>query len=242
MWYAIIKKEFVEVYKNNVKSIYPIKNCRCVTLKNDLIYFLTDTFIFVYKNKHLLLKKTTIEKYCDKIMVCDYIYVSGNDSGTLYKYDLCGDIIESIKIGEHISDFQINENIYVLSYFDYKLSVLNDFKIKKVIYFSKYPENIIVKNNVYLLMRNEYNLYVYMFNKNLNFLKKIKFQGQIAKLKAFNKKIIFDGDDERIIFNENLTVLSNKKSTGANLCDFSNYPVCYNKQFLDIYSNTIYPL
>lgn len=242
MWYAIIKDDYVELYLNNIKTIYPIKNCRSITVSNETIYFLTDTSVCAYKGRSLLFKKITIEKFCEKIIVCDYIYVSGNDSGTLYKYDLRGDIIESIKIGEHISDFDINKNIYVLSYFDYKLTVLNDLKIKKVIYFSKYPENIIIKNNIYLLMRNEYNSYVYILNKNLIMLKKIKLNGQIAKLKIFNNKIIFDGDEQRIIFNENLTVLSNKKSTGVNLCDFSNYPICNNKEHLDIYNNIIYPL
>lgn len=242
MWYAIIKKDYVEFYLNNIKTIYSIKNCRYVTVNNKIIYFLTDTFIYAYIDKKLLFKKIIVEKYCDKIIVNDYIYISGTDSGTLYKYDLFGEIIESIKIGEHISDFDINENIYVLSYFDYKLTVLRDFKIKKVIYFSKCPENIIVKNNMYFLMRSEYNSFVYMFNKKYNFLKKVKLKGQIAKLKDFNDKIIFDGDDERIVFNENLTILSNKKSTGINLCNFSNYPVCYNKKYLDIFNNVIYPL
>ena len=242
MWYSDIKKDYVEFYLNNQKIIYPILNCRYIDFYNNTIYFLTDSEIFAYKDKQLIFKKATIEKYCEKIIVRDYIYVSGNDSGTIYKYNLYGDIIESIKIGEHISDFKINDNIYVLSYFDYKITLLSNFKIKKVIYFSKYPENIIVKNNVYVLMRSEHDLFIYMFNKKLVFLRKIRLKGQIAKLKLFDNKIIFDGDEDRIIFNENLTVLSHKKSTGINLCDLSNYPVCYNKQYLDIYNNTIYPL
>lgn len=242
MWYAIIKKDYVEFYLNNIKTIYSIKNCRYVTVNNKIIYFLTDTFIYAYIDKKLLFKKITVEKYCDKIIVNDYIYISGTESGTLYKYDLFGEIIESIKIGEHISDFDINENIYVLSYFDYKLTVLRDFKIKKVIYFSKYPENIIIKDKLYLLMRSEYNSFIYKFNKNLVLIKKVKLKGQIAKLKSFNDKIIFDGDEQRIIFNDRLTFLSNKKSTGVNLCDLSNYPICNNKEYIDIYNNIIYPL
>ncbi len=242
MWYAIIKNDYVEFYLNNIKTIYPIKNCRCVAYYNEIIYFLTDYELFAYNKSSLIFKRSTIEKYCDKIIVCDYIYISGNDSGTIYKYDLLGNIIESIKIGEHISDFEINKNIYILSYFDYKLTVLSDFKILKVIYFSNYPENIIVQDKIYLLMRNEFYSYIYMFDNNLTLFKKVKIKGQIAKLKAFNNKIIFDGDEQRCIFNENLTVLSNKKSTGVNLCDFGNYPIFYNKEYLDIYNNIIYPL
>lgn len=242
MWYVLIKKDYVEFYLNNIKTVYPVNNCRSVDVNNEIIYFLSDTFVCAYKGERLLFNKATVENYCDKIVVKDYIYICGTDSGTLYKYDLCGNIIESIKIGEHISDFEIKENIYVLSYFDYKLTVLNDFKILKVIYFSNYPENIIVQDKIYLLMRNEFYSCIYMFDNNFTLLKKVKLKGQIAKLKNFNNKIIFDGDDERIVFNENLTILSNKKSTGINLCNFSNYPVCYKNMYLDIFNNVIYPL
>ena len=243
MWSANIFEDFVIVYINNIKHKFFIKNCRSVYVFRNYIYFLTDFFIIAYKNNSMIFKINSIENYCDKILVNEYIYVSGNDSGTMYKYNVNGKILESIKIGEHISDFfTVNNNIYVLSYFNNKLTVLNNFNITKKLYFSKFPQRILCNKYIYILFNDGFYNYIYMYSLKFTIIKKVKIKFQIGELFCFNNKLIYDGDDYRIIFNENLNIESIKKSTGFKLCKFSNYPICENNKILDVYNNIIYPI
>ena len=242
MWYGIITKNHVYVFINNIKYTYNVSNCRYICIHNGIIYLLTDSYITAYKDHKCLFKKNTIEKYCEKIIVDDFIYISGNDSGTIYKYDHNGIILESIKIGEHISDFTIfNKNLYVLAYFNNKLTVLNNFNVVNEIYFSKYPHSIICDNEIYIVLLDEFYLYIYKYSLSLTLIKKIKTKNQIANFFSFEKSLIIDGTEQRMILNRNLNFQSIKKSTGINLCKFSNYPVLENKKYLDIYNNIIFP-
>ncbi len=243
MWYAYIKNNYVEIYLNKIKHIYSVKKCRSIYYKNGIFYFLNDSSIYAYKNNKLLFSVKTIEKYCEKIIVNKNIYISGNDSGTIYKYNLSGEISESIKIGEHISDFCLSDdNLFVLSYFNNKLTALKNLNIYKEIFFSKTPQNIIVNDYIYVLLNDGYFSYVYMYTKELFLVKKFKITRQIGNIYCFKDKIIFDGNDYRYIFSKNLSIISIKKSTGINLCKYSDFPMCENNQILDIYNNIIYPL
>lgn len=243
MWYAHIKDEYVEVYENGNKHIYQVKKCRSMCKKQEIFCFLTDLSIYMYKNKKLIFKVNSIEEHCDKITVNKNIYVSGNDSGTMYKYNLNGEILESIKIGEHISDFCLsNDYLYILSYFNNKLSALKDFNISKEIFFSVTPQSIIVNKFIYVLLNDAYYSYIYMYSLDFNIIKKFKTSRQIGNIYCFNNKILFEGNEYRFVFNENLNIQSIKKSTDIKLCRFSDYPICNNNHFLDICNNIIYPL
>lgn len=181
--------------------------------------------------------------YNDKTLINnDRIYISSEDSGSILIYDFSGNLLFSIKFGEHISDFIISDNfMYVITYQDNFLikSTLSE-TINKIP-LNDFPQRILYKKFLYVLLNNEYFSYIKLFDSDLNFIKEIKFERQIGDLYCFQNKLIFNGEDYNYILSENLTLISQKNSTGKILCKFSDYPIFESGERLDIINNIIYP-
>lgn len=243
MWFADLFEDKIILTINKEKCEYNILNCCFVTIKNTLIYFLCEGKIFVYSNNKELYSFSVIDSFSNKLIVKDNIYVSGEDTGCISAYDLKGNIIKTVKMGEHLADFDIFNNfIFAITYNDNFLIKTNFYDYSKRIILQNIPQKIIIKNYVYILLNDENYSYIKMYNFNLDELKTISFQRQIGDIFLFDNRIIFNGLDFNYILSENLNILSQKRSTGEFLCKFSDIPIFEktNKRF-DLINNIIYP-
>jgi hypothetical protein len=153
----------------------------------------------------------------------DKVYVSNVDSGMMYECDEYGRINKCIKIGEHISDFDILDNIiYVISYFDNKITLVKDFYISKTVQLQFVPQKIIVKEYVYILLNDGYCGLIQMYTLELEYIKTVRLMNQVGELKYVINKLIFYGFDYTYIFSKTLNTYDIRKCTGKNLCIFDH--------------------
>ena len=245
MWFAKIHSDFVEIFENDFSFIIYIKGCEGIYKAVEYIYLIDNSHLYCYMRNRFIYKKELLSRDLTKILFDDTFYVSDEDNGTIYQYDLYGNIIRSKKLGEHISDFEITDSfIYGAIYHENKIikctmdDIIAELKLNNV------PKNVIfVKNKFYILTNDHFFSYIYMIDCDLNIIKIIKFDRQIGCIKNFNNKIVFCGTDIIYILNEELHIISQRKSTGKFLCKFGNVPIfeCGKKR-LDIINNIIYPL
>jgi len=246
VWFADIKNDSVFLFDNGKNLEIKIKNCVCA-LKQEDCYFLLNgkKLICLDKKGNIIFDVNTVDRTSDNIKISDNIYVSGHDTGFLYKYDFSGNLIEGTKAGEHISDFATDINhTYVLTYHENKLILLENFKRVNEISFKLTLQNIIKEKYIYLLAHNGYISKIYMLNTELEVLKELEFPRQIGELFLFKNKLIFSGIDYNAVFTKNLHILSIKKSTGKILCRFADEPIyIFEKPYkYDLINNITYSL
>ena len=243
MWFAEIYNDGVLLNVNKREYFIKIKNCCYITKYNDIFYLLSRGNVLCISEK---IHKNFFVANCDSnvIKVKNKIYISGEDTGCIYIYNLNGELCGLTKLGEHLADFEIiNDNIYGITYNDNFLVKTNFEEENKKIILDMTPQRIIIKNYIYLLLNDGYYSVIKMFDDDLNILKIISFERQIGDLFFYYDKIIFSGTEYNYILSENLTLLSKKKSTGEILCRFSDIPILEKtKGVLDTVNNIIYPL
>ena len=241
VWFAKLYKDKTVINFNGTEIIYPRKS-NAVFNKNSSFYLLDNDRIIIYNNyfnKEIL----TLDNSSNQIFIDDKIYVSGEDSGAVSTYTLNGKILDTIKFGEHISDFVVfDKYLYVLTYHDNFLIKANSKKINNKIKLNYFPQRILKRNYIYVLLNNEFYSFIKMFDYDLNFIKSIRFKRQIGDIFIFKNKIVFNGDEYNYILNENLTLISQKNSTGKFLCKCSDIPILEDNKILDVINNVIYPL
>lgn len=241
VWFITLNDNFVNIIDNDKKINLKVSNCCFANKYNDVFYFLNGSYLFSFYKKREIHKFYMLDKTSNKFIIDNKIYVSGEDSGSIYVYDFDGNILNSIKLGEHISDFSIKENfLYVITYHDNYLIKTDMKKIYKTN--TDYtPQQIIVDKYIYVLSNNENYSYISQYDFNLKKIKRIKFLRQIGNIFKYNNKIIYNGSDYNLILNINLNILSYKKSTGESLCRFSDIPIFESGKKFDIINNIIYP-
>ncbi len=245
MWYARLLDQYVEININNRIYIFPVKNCSSIYLYDRFIYLINIDTVYCYQNDRLIFIRKLISTDSSKIICNNNIYISDNDAGTIYKYNSKGYIIKSQKIGEHISDFIINDSIiYSVIYHENKIVKSDMNKIINEVEIINFPQMIINDDaHLYILAHNQFYSYIYLIDKEFNTLKEVSFLRQLGRIYIYQNKIIFNGTDFNYILNKNLNIISQRKSTGNILCQFGNIPVFENgKMMLDVVNNIIYPL
>jgi hypothetical protein len=146
------------------------------------------------------------------------IYEADVDSGTLYQYNTKGIIQQSIKLGEHISDYCVCGNeIYVITYLDNRLILLYDFYVNKEVELDFVPQSIIADEYIYVLLNDGFYSVIQQYDRNVKLLKNIKTPRQIGDIFLHNDKLIFNGLNYTYVFNKTLNVYYIKKAQ-ANAC------------------------
>lgn len=241
VWFVKFYNDKTVINVNNKKIIYKSK-CQEVLKINNKIYLLSNGKITI-NDECSDMNFFVIDTSSNHIFVDEKIYVSGEDTGIISVYDLKGELSNTIKLGEHISDFTVfNNHIYAITYHDNFLIKSTSDIINKKVVLENFPQRILVKKYVYVLLNSEFYSFIKLFDYNLNLIKSICFKRQIGDLYSFKNKIIFNGDEKNYILTENLTLISQKNSTGKSLCKFSNIPIFEDNMMLDVINNIIYPL
>ena len=203
-----------------------------------------DEYIYLFVNDKFYKKVSLIDKSADKIALGDKIYVSGKDTGCIFVYDYNLKINCSLKIGEHISDVKYKDGcLFVLVFNENRIYKVFDEKIISYFEFNEYPQTVIINNSVFVLTCDGWHNYIYMFDFSLNLIKNVKMSRQIGDIYEIFHKIVYLGEDKNYVFNRNLNLMSNKKSTGRNiLCKCNNYPVFLEGSgMFDVWNNVTYP-
>lgn len=244
MWFADLYNDKVNLNVGKNQYMYNVPECCSMDINEGKIYFLCQNKVYVYSDKVLLHSFFTLDQSSNKIIVDNDIFVSGEDSGCISVYNLNGEVIKNVKFGEHISDFSIFDNfVYAVTYNDNFLCKTDMLKYDRKIMLDATPQKIILKEFLYLLLNDENNSTIKMFNFELQELKSIKFKRQEGNIFSFYNKIIFNGSEYNYILSKKLNILSQKKSTGEFLCEFSDIPIINKKKkVFDVINNIIYPL
>ncbi len=240
VWFAEIYDEKTIINDKNKTMTY-LKKCTAICKENKMFYLLLNDKVIII-NELIYKEFFTLDNTSNKICVDKKIFVSGEDSGAISIYNYDGQILNTIKIGEHISDFfVINDFIYAITYHDNFFIKTTDKMILKKVILNNFPEKIIKGKYIYILLNNAYYSFIKMFDFDLNLIKEIYFKRQIGDIFLYKNKIIFNGEDYNYILTENLTLISQKNSTGKFLCRFSDYPILETKERFGIINNIIYP-
>ena len=221
------------IYKGKTNEIFK---------KYNRIYFLINGRIAIV-DKNSYNEFIIPDSSPNHIFVDEKIYVSGEDTGSIYIYSLNGELLNSIKLGEHISDFFVKDQvIYGITYHDNFLVKSTINKNVKKITLDDFPQRIFIKKHIYVLLNNELYSSIRMFDNNLDFIKSIYFKRQVGDLFYINNKIIFNGDEYNYILTENLILISQKNSSGRILHNTDKKLISEDNMVLDIINNIIYPL
>ncbi len=172
----------------------------------------------------------TLSRNCERICVGDRIYISDDDSGTLFTYAPDGKIISGEKMGEHIGDISLSSDLFAVTYHDNKL--IRHGKKETTLEFT--PQTVIADENVYILMNDGFYTYIEMRNTELEMLRRIKMPRQIGELRRFGNKTVFGGNEFYYIFDFKLKNPIIKKGTGSLLCRASSEPVLETGEKVDI--------
>ncbi len=241
MWFAKLTDKNVTVNIDGNVQQFNIENCCYIQKTDNIFYFLNGKYLYLIFNKRTVRKIPMIDISSNKFIINEKIYVSGEESGAIFVYDSLGNALESFTLGEHVSDFDIDKkSIYAITYHDNSI-IKTDFNLSLKIQINSAPQRIIVDKFIYVLSHDGFLTYISQYNKNLKLIKSISFQRQIGNLYKFFDKIVFNGSNYNYILSTNLNIISIKKSTGENLCRFSDIPIFESEKKLDIINNIIYP-